>query len=675
MTKWANLLANGVRLEPGSPAPVRKELRDLSDKELYLFLEGLEKLKRVDKDDPLSYFQLAGIHGVPYRTPWPRTATKEELDVSKGALRGFCTHTSIIFLTWHRPYLALFESALHRHVQDVAIGIPDTNPEKGEYLLIAKNLRLPYWDWARPDRTDLFPSLANQEEYTPIVPNPNSTASDLKENAVNPLFNYKFPRNRPNDISETEITERYPQQNELWDLIRNPQTADKTNIRRSINAAKNLSERVAYILKSYGRYDTMSNNRWFNSEDGGNPDRAPLNGIETWGSLEGIHNTVHNAVGGGGHMGSPATAAFDPIFWLHHCNIDRLFAIWQGLHDDGSPDAWVTKRKGGDGTAMLPRGSTEDASTKLYPFKFEDSPTGWFDSTMVKRTERFGYAYPETLGLSYPVSKEAKAKLTAKVDAYYQPLSRNIQLSKRRVETAGQDLLAPAMMHKAMASQETVNTATAFTVVPSLPPTQELLAQSLKPEMPFLRDLAPDNKYLEWLVNIKALKHSLRGRYQVHIFLGPVQEDNVILWPLSPNHVGMFSPFGQTETTGCEKCQQDQDDNVHVTGQIPLTVALAERYLAQLIPDLGPTTVVDYLKRNMHWRATLDGTVIDRSRVDGLIVAITSNEVTLPDDDGQPVYSPEVKVWAEATTNLAGDAGRGNDTGYAGPDGVFSADT
>lgn len=22
---------------------------------------------------------------------------------------GFCTHSSIIFLTWHRPYLALFE--------------------------------------------------------------------------------------------------------------------------------------------------------------------------------------------------------------------------------------------------------------------------------------------------------------------------------------------------------------------------------------------------------------------------------------------------------------------------------------------------------------------------------------------------------------------------------------
>ena len=38
------------------------------------------------------------------------------------------------------------------------------------------------------------------------------------------------------------------------------------------------------------------------------------------------HNNVHVAVGG--WMQNPATAAQDPIFWLHHANIDRYWNVW-----------------------------------------------------------------------------------------------------------------------------------------------------------------------------------------------------------------------------------------------------------------------------------------------------------------------------------------------------------
>jgi tyrosinase len=38
------------------------------------------------------------------------------------------------------------------------------------------------------------------------------------------------------------------------------------------------------------------------------------------------HNTVHVDIGG--LMGDPATAAQDPIFWVHHCNIDRIWEVW-----------------------------------------------------------------------------------------------------------------------------------------------------------------------------------------------------------------------------------------------------------------------------------------------------------------------------------------------------------
>lgn len=38
------------------------------------------------------------------------------------------------------------------------------------------------------------------------------------------------------------------------------------------------------------------------------------------------HGAVHVGIGGG--MSSVPTAALDPIFWLHHCNIDRLWNRW-----------------------------------------------------------------------------------------------------------------------------------------------------------------------------------------------------------------------------------------------------------------------------------------------------------------------------------------------------------
>lgn len=48
------------------------------------------------------------------------------------------------------------------------------------------------------------------------------------------------------------------------------------------------------------------------------------------GALEiGPHNTVHSDLGVfGADMGNPALAARDPIFWLHHNNIDRLWDSW-----------------------------------------------------------------------------------------------------------------------------------------------------------------------------------------------------------------------------------------------------------------------------------------------------------------------------------------------------------
>lgn len=78
-----------------------------------------------------------------------------------------------------------------------------------------------------------------------------------------------------------------------------------------LNPERNLTERTAWILQAYESYMAMSNNEFRTSEDG-----KPIEEAANWGSLEDIHNAVHDLLGGGGHMSSIANSAFDPIFWL-----------------------------------------------------------------------------------------------------------------------------------------------------------------------------------------------------------------------------------------------------------------------------------------------------------------------------------------------------------------------
>ncbi len=48
------------------------------------------------------------------------------------------------------------------------------------------------------------------------------------------------------------------------------------------------------------------------------------------GALEGIHNSGHVWVGGS--MQSVPTAPADPVFWMHHAEIDRIWAEWQAVN-------------------------------------------------------------------------------------------------------------------------------------------------------------------------------------------------------------------------------------------------------------------------------------------------------------------------------------------------------
>lgn len=49
----------------------------------------------------------------------------------------------------------------------------------------------------------------------------------------------------------------------------------------------------------------------------------------------GPHNSVHGWVGG--TMGGIATAPADPLFWMHHAMIDRVWSLWQVAHPGLNP--------------------------------------------------------------------------------------------------------------------------------------------------------------------------------------------------------------------------------------------------------------------------------------------------------------------------------------------------
>lgn len=91
-------------------------------------------------------------------------------------------------------------------------------------------------------------------------------------------------------------------------------------------------------------------------------------------SINGPHGSVHIRTGGpDGHMRFTSLAGFDPIFYLHHCNVDRLWWNWQ----QSNP------------AAALP---ASEASYELNPFPrpFDDS---WLMGSEVVNTDDWGYRY------------------------------------------------------------------------------------------------------------------------------------------------------------------------------------------------------------------------------------------------------------------------------------------
>ena len=116
--------------------------------------------------------------------------------------------------------------------------------------------------------------------------------------------------------------------------------------------------------------------------------------------LETPHNTCHDVIGGtDGNMSDISISAFDPLFWLHHCNMDRFYYNWMYKMTDGFKKP----------LHMIEDSTRESGHAPFFPTKeslYATNPHtynyGWMNNTGMYQIlgttlhlEKFPYTYEE----------------------------------------------------------------------------------------------------------------------------------------------------------------------------------------------------------------------------------------------------------------------------------------
>ncbi|KAK6073363.1 hypothetical protein SCUP234_08702 [Seiridium cupressi] len=318
-----------------------------------LYILGLRAMQQLDQNDPESFFQIAGIHGRPY-IPWN--------GVGKGpgtGNTGYCFHNEIPFITWHRPYLALYEQILGRKVQDIANEY--TGDDAAQYMTAAESFRIPFWDWA--DDSNLPPSTT--------WPEINVNTPKGKETVPNPLYSFKWPEfplnNDPDWFPTTTDGPVYWNSTGSQRLIH----GDNSQGNLGLNTG-NLQDKVYSVLSKVTDFDVMSTTK----------EQGP--------SIEDPHGDIH--LGSGIFMQNVIYSSFDPVFWLHHSNVDRLFALWQAINYNATYQSKATNITGG--TFTQAPGTWMTADDPLMPF-YQDDGKSFHTGRSIAAIKTFGYTYPE----------------------------------------------------------------------------------------------------------------------------------------------------------------------------------------------------------------------------------------------------------------------------------------
>ena len=257
--------------------------------DLLWYAKGVKAMQEKPLNDQNSWWFFAAIHGVDLHSgtfpdwnaiPAPPTISTgpEPSEEIKRQFWNQCQHQSWYFPPWHRGYLIALEDQIRGEI--LAQGGP-------------VDWALPYWNYLGPDDQNVIP--------------PAFSAEKMPDGSDNPLF--FAARYGPNDDEGGDV-DVYVPRGSVSDACQDQ--SFYTGNRR--------------INPGYGSLKTG-----FNHSGGVN------------GKLEADpHNLVHVYVGGeDGAMSNPRSAALDPIFYLHHCNIDRMWAHWNnGRSNPVDPD-WL----------------------------------------------------------------------------------------------------------------------------------------------------------------------------------------------------------------------------------------------------------------------------------------------------------------------------------------------
>jgi tyrosinase len=332
-------------------------------------------------------------------------------------------------------------------------------------------------------------------------------------------------------------------------------------------------------------------------------------------SFESIHNSVHNAVGGYGHMSDIAISSFDPIFWLHHTNMDRQFAMWQALN----PQSYVVPTTNVFGTYAVPKGTVETADTNLLPFHSGNGTEFW-TSNGVRSTRVFGYAYRDVVDWNIAPAALA-SNVREHVNRLYNPRLADSYPRPRRLASAR----SPYHLGTNLNSPHVART-----------------SAGKKPER-------------QWTIIVQLQRFAHDSPFLIDFFFGkpPISP---LDWPTAPNLVGSHAQFIATKPA---LMHPNGFENALSHGEVSLTHCLLAASQSGAFADLEPDSVIPFLVGTLHWRARdMEGCELKLESLTALSIAVGSQVVRRAESiDEFPTYG-ETEIYVNVTVGKPGGAGQ-----------------
>ncbi|WP_250622664.1 tyrosinase family protein [Pinirhizobacter soli] len=225
-----------------------------------------------------------------------------------------CPHANGWFFPWHRGYLYWFECIARKLTQ---------NP----------NFALPYWDvTAFPEMSSLF---FKEDLLDTSAPGYIHDLDTFHRMFNEPLKTYWQGLNT---LQLQQLQRRgFTNFDQFWAQL---VFLISRNTSRTLTAAnRQLSPAAQDAVSKATLINSLAPQMFFDFGGALVEHHSVMSG--EGGLLESqLHNTVHDAVGG--YMGDFLSAT-DPVFWLHHGNIDRIWDVWlerQGLVGQDGPAQW-----------------------------------------------------------------------------------------------------------------------------------------------------------------------------------------------------------------------------------------------------------------------------------------------------------------------------------------------